>query len=588
MAAAARLRIAPDLALPLEAVTETIAILGIRGSGKTNTAVVMTEELLKQGQQVLIVDPTDVWWGLKSSKDGERPGFPVVILGGKHADLPLAERDGATVADFVVDEHVPTILSLRHFESKSAQRRFVTDLARRLYFRKGESGNDTPLMVIIDEASLFVPQRVGAAEAEMVGAIQQLVRQGRSSGFGVTLIDQRPATVNKDVLTQLELLVAHRISSPQDRKAIEAWVEQHDTEDVGETFLSSIASLPQGTAWFWSPGWLNVFSKAAVRERSTYDSSRTPKPGEILVTPKKVADVDLIALKTKLAATIEKARADDPVALKKRIAELERATKNAATDPAAIDRAKEQGRHEAALRHEHLMRQMRAKLSSIVADVRSVHDAAESLNALLVPEPTASAAAQRPTPPRGPARPASSRPPSSPASRARASAPRGDLSKGQQKIVNALAELEAIDVFAPGRAQLGMFAGYNLTGGTGAQHIADLVSMGLVEIPGAGAVQLTDAGRAAADAIEPPSDINELHLRMLSKLSAGQRKILEHLLEIYPTPISRAELGAAAGYNLTGGTGAQHVADLVTLGAAKIPQAGRVVASDILFPAALS
>jgi len=160
------------------------------------------------------------------------------------------------------------------------------------------------------------------------------------------------------------------------------------------------------------------------------------------------------------------------------------------------------------------------------------------------------------------------------------------LTKGQQKLLNALAELEVLGVDAPSRYQLGMVAGYNLTGGSGAQHIADLGAAGLVSI-GAGVVSLTDAGRAAADPADAPTSLSELHERVFAKLSDGQRRIAEHLIAIYPDAISRAELGAAAGYNLTGGSGAQHVADLVTVGAARIPGPGKVAASDLLFPALL-
>jgi DNA helicase HerA-like ATPase len=59
------LSIAKGLTLPTEAVTQTLAILGIRGSGKTNTAVVLSEELLKAKHQTVIIDPVDVWWGPK-------------------------------------------------------------------------------------------------------------------------------------------------------------------------------------------------------------------------------------------------------------------------------------------------------------------------------------------------------------------------------------------------------------------------------------------------------------------------------------------------------------------------------------------
>lgn len=56
-----------DFTLPLELVTQTAAVVGIRGSGKTVTATVEVEEALKAGVPVVVIDPTDVWWGLKNS-----------------------------------------------------------------------------------------------------------------------------------------------------------------------------------------------------------------------------------------------------------------------------------------------------------------------------------------------------------------------------------------------------------------------------------------------------------------------------------------------------------------------------------------
>ena len=64
------LRISDDLSLPLEAVTETFAIFGKRGKGKTNAAVVLVEELFRAGLPVVVLDPIGVWYGLKASADG--------------------------------------------------------------------------------------------------------------------------------------------------------------------------------------------------------------------------------------------------------------------------------------------------------------------------------------------------------------------------------------------------------------------------------------------------------------------------------------------------------------------------------------
>lgn len=330
--------IAKDLALPLDAATTTGAICGIRGSGKTNTAVVLVEELLDAGQQCVIFDPTDVWYGLKSSKNGKSAGYPVVVLGGKRGDLPLSSDDGAVIADFIVDNPALSIvLALRHFESKAQEQRFVTDCCRRLYFRKGQQDSPSPVTLLFDEASRHVPQMVRGEDAACVGAVQQIVRQGRSSGFGVVLIDQRPATVNKDVLAQLETLIMHRITSPQDRKALTAWIEQHDTHDAAADFLGTLAALRKGEAWIWSPEFLDIFERVQIRERRTFDSSYTPKIGERRTGPQKLADVDLQALRAKLAQTIEEARENDVDELKAKIANLEHALDDARNSFANLD-----------------------------------------------------------------------------------------------------------------------------------------------------------------------------------------------------------------------------------------------------------
>ncbi len=80
------------------------------------------------GLPVVIVDPVGVWWGLRSSADGTAEGLPVVIFGGDHADLPLAETAGELLADLVVDERVPAVLDLSTL-SKSAGRRFMTAIS---------------------------------------------------------------------------------------------------------------------------------------------------------------------------------------------------------------------------------------------------------------------------------------------------------------------------------------------------------------------------------------------------------------------------------------------------------------------------
>lgn len=315
-----RLQIASDLALPAAVASQAVCLIGIRGSGKTNTAGVMAEELLDHGQPIVVLDPTDAWFGLRSSRDGKSDGYPIYVFGGPHGDLDLLETSGKEIAEFVAATRVSVILSLRHLR-KNAQRRFVTEFCEELYHLKGKPEYRSPLTVFVDEAPLFVPQKVMGENARTVGAVEDLIARGRNAGFGVVLLSQRLATVNKDVATQCDTIICHRVPSPQDRKAIADWFEENASVDELKTILGSLATLKNGEAWVWAPS-VSIIQRTQIRLRKTYDSSATPQGTP--VPPKVMTKVDIDALRSKLAASVERTKADDPKELKRVIAAKDR------------------------------------------------------------------------------------------------------------------------------------------------------------------------------------------------------------------------------------------------------------------------
>ena len=314
----AKLTIADGIVLPDEVVTETIGIVGQKGAGKTYTAKVLTEEMYRAGLPVCVLDPLGVWHGLRSSADGDDEGYPFVVLGGDHADAPIEPTSGEVIADFVIDEAAWTVIDLSHFR-KAEMRRFVTAFLSKLYH-----ANRAPLHLMCDEADLFAPQRPGKDETALLGAMEDIVRRGRARGVGITMITQRPAVIHKDVLTQIGTLICHRITGPQDRNAVDDWVRAHGSKEQRDEMMAGLASLPTGTAWVWSPQWLDLFAQAQIRTAYTFDSSVTPGRGKTRLEPRTRADVDLSSLADRIADTIERAKANDPKELRARIAKLER------------------------------------------------------------------------------------------------------------------------------------------------------------------------------------------------------------------------------------------------------------------------
>lgn len=609
-----------DFTLPLEVMTYAMAIHGVRGRGKTVTASVIVEELLKARQQVVIIDPTDVWWGLKSSLDGKGEGFPVVILGGFHGDLPLDEGAGAALAEFAVGRRASMILSLRHL-SKTKQRRFVADFAEHLYHLKGEPEARTPLFLAIDEASQFVPQRVHKGQERMVGAIDTIVRLGRASGLGVALIDQRPATVNKDSLSQVEVLVAHGLTGKHDRKAIDDWIQEKGDPELRDAFLSALPSLPQGEALIWAP-LLEVFEHVRVRMRETFDSSKTPKPGEAPPVPETLAEVDLEALGAELREAVAQAEANDPKKLRAQIQELERDLEEAeqrseflSGQVQDLDAAVREAR--ADVGPEEIEERVAEALDDAVA--RAVTTAADRIQATVDEAYRRAKAAEstinetlgaidevalllddvREEPPPAPAATPGARRERRPRPRVVGSTPAAEpraievtdqdpeLTGPQRKILGALAKLEALGLVRPDKSQVGAFSGYSPKSSTFRTYMGQLSTADLVTYPSPGLVSLTDAGRKAAGRVETPPTLEDLHAAWFGILDGPRGKLLTEVIRAHPRALTNEKLAERSGYSAASSTFRTYRGTLSSLGLIEYPEPGVVQATPLLFPEGL-
>jgi hypothetical protein len=567
-----KLKLGEGLQIPIEVAGQAVALVGIRGSGKTNTAGVIAEELLDRGQQIVVLDPTDAWWGLRSD-------YPVFIFGGPHGDLALNETDGKTLAEFVVQEKVPIILSLRHLR-KGAQRRLIMEFCEELYHLKGKPEYREPLTVFIDEAPQFVPQRVMGEMARLVGAVQDMILLGRNVGFGVVLISQRFATLNADVRTQADTVIVHRLPSPLDRKALTEWIEENATIAEQKEVLSSLAKLNTGEAWMWSP-YFDLFKRAQIRPRKTFDSSAAPKQGAPARAPKDLTKVDLEKLKGKLAATIEKAKADDPRELRKqlaekakRISELEKATSGFAS-------SNERTKHEVKTVEKFVLKDGQlARLEKIYERVlneaerhaaaielfwkQQSDEAKAMLNVLALV-----AGEQKPfrpadvVPLRQPTATTTAAPPRS--SQARRVAPASGNERRPARLVSdasssgALPKMHRAMLIALAqhpegltKKQILVHTGYASSGPV-STAFADLARDGFVAAEG-NRLQVTRAGLAALGPFDPLPLGDELREWLLSgdKLSTMEKALLSWVCDAYPNAISKGDVLAKANYASSG------------------------------------
>lgn len=536
------LEIASDLTLPLDYITETGAILARRGAGKTYTALKLAEEFARNDLPFVAIDPTGVMWGLRSSASGTDTGWPITILGGGHGDLPLEPTSGKIIADFVVHSGASVILDLSMFESNAESYRFLYEFADRLYRLKAAPELRQPLHLLLDEADQYCPQQVRPDQTKMLGAWEKIVKLGRSRGLGMTMITQRPATLNKNVLTQIEVLFAMQITSPQDRKAIEAWIAGNASKEEAKEMIDSLASLRKGEGWFWSPGWLRVLQRIKISQRLTFDSSRTPEAGQVR-EPRRIAEVDLDELASRMSATIEKVQASDPERLKARIRELERELGSRPIETQVVTETIEvvpkhiltmaTGLAEKVVDASMVLEQVSTwadELVGAIADVKGEAPAPRGAKVWIDPEDVA----VRPTP--------------KPRSVVSGSGPTDPtLGKAHKAILSVLAQ------YPGGRSkrQVGMLTGYSTKGGGFNNALSSMRTSGYINT--GDPITITGEGLQALGDYEALPEGRELFDYWVGKLGKAEKAILIALERHWPVVISKAKLGELTGYEPGGG-----------------------------------
>lgn len=580
------LDLAANLTPPNTLVTETAAFIGTRGSGKTYAAGVLAEEIAYHNQLV-VLDPVGVWYGLRLTKDGKALGVPIAVFGGDHADVPLAPSAGEMVAAIVAARRINVVLDVSPF-TIGEMHRFSADFATHLFQLK--KAQRSPLHLILEEAHEFLPQVVGPREAEMVGAFKRLWKIGRNYGIGGTLVSQRPAELNKGALNLTERMFCGRLKGPQDRKAIEGWARDQDADMDA---LDQLATLPNGELVHWTD---KGVIRVRFREKRTFDASKTPEAGDITPTAMPMlgrGDLDII--RDSMASYIEEAKANNPRALRDKVraleAELEAVHRGHAKVAAAAPPAKTKELivYRVPDRQPELLTEIGRAMEVIDLEVgtlaREIASAKSALGSLVKLTDQVNAALARAAGPQRvelervlpmagkfedlDPRPllASARVVNTPKDWPHANGAGGDdkLPKGARAMLAALASSH---VGSMTRRQIATLSGMKVTGGTFAKYLGILKGGNYLDVNGA-QLQLTEKGRAAAGEVEIPLGRDELLAHWSSRLPAGAREMLNSIvLRGPPDGITRTEwaMGLSKPLEPSGGTFAKYLGILVTRG----------------------
>lgn len=521
--------------IPDKALRESGAIIGRRGSGKTYVAKGIVERKLAAGDRTCIIDPTGAWWGLRSSADGTKPGFPVLVFGGDHADVKLTDGMGSALAEQLGSQNMPAIVDVSEF-TMAGRVRFVTAFLEALY-----RVNRLPLSLFIDEADMFAPQRPGKDELTMLGRMEQIARRGRVRGFIPWLITQRPASLHKSVLSQVNTLVAMQLTAPQDRDALGDWIEGQADRAEGKRILAELPKLPEGEGFVWVPH-EGMLERVKFPPIATFDSSRSPEPG-VAPPPVNLAKVDLTALSGALLDMAEPDEGDElagkgRAVLEARIVELEEqlANKPPSTGPdpetlaAEYSRGLRRGVAEAWTAEWPSLQELRGTLAQAIVAIdafgQKVADSAEAEEPPPIPESVQISARSYPR-----------------ATQVTRDAAAGGLGVGERAILTAIAQHPR----GVTREQLSILTGYRRS--TRDTYVQRLAGRDMVLIQADGTIEVLLAGkRALGPDFQPLPTGAKLRAHWMGRLPEGERRIFEVVIGAYPKAVERDALSQATDY----------------------------------------
>lgn len=294
--------------IDVERFIETRAIIQANsGAGKSYSIRKLLEATHGKVQQI-VLDMEGEFGTLRSKYD--------YILAGKGGDIPADPRTAELLARKVLELEASLIVDL--YELKKHERiLFVKNFIDAMVNSPKELWH--PVLIVIDEAHVFVPEK---GESAAAGAVVDLATRGRKRGFCAVLATQRLSKLNKDVAAECLNKLIGRTSLDIDRKRA-----GDELGFIGAKDSISLRNLEPGNFYFFGPA---IGAEVRLGRIDPVETSH-PKAGHRIGAMKTAPTAKIKAVLQKLVDLPKEAQAElaDKSAMTSRIRELEKQVREA-------------------------------------------------------------------------------------------------------------------------------------------------------------------------------------------------------------------------------------------------------------------
>ena len=554
--------IGEDLECDLDSLVETrLLVQAGSGAGKSHFLRRLLEQTFGKIQH-LVIDTEGEFATL-------RERFDYVLAAKEGGDTAAEPRIAPLLIRRLLELQASAILDISELKP-AARVEFVRRVAETLVDVPRKFWN--PLLLVIDEAQIFCPQKGDAAS---MNAINDLMGRARKRNFCPVLATLRLSMLHKDsaMLCQNKL-IGQSMEVDAKRAADELGL-------AGRDRWRQLMTLERGHFYAFGPAISRVVTKVVVGDTLTKPPPRGARSMPPPVAPEKVRL--LLPQLADLPAEAEAER-ESIQALKGQVTGLRRELTAAARiapppDEAVIERhvqaavktaTRDQEAKIATERRQH--ERLRKNVGDVAARLLKAVDGTEPVPQISQPV--------SPAPRRDPE--AVTAPPPAQVSQPVSQNGTDGLRKGAVRI---LAELARRYPLHWTRSQIAQLTAFTASGGTFTTYLGDLRRAGYIEVAGRD-VSITDDGLAAVgDVPSAPTTHDEIMAMWREKMRSGEFRLLEVIVGAGPEGIDRAQLATETEYTMTGGTFTTYIGTLRRNGLITV-QGPLLRATDLLFPEA--
>jgi len=235
---------------------EIIDLLSAKLSGPQIGVLYQAVKEIKEFKQVYTI--RDIIDTVNRSKSNAR--WNVVASLESLASVGIFSDQGGTPVTDLVKKGKCSLINMKGVPP-DVQDVVVARLMKEL-FESRKAGKIPPLLVIIEEAHNYCPEH-GFGHAVSSSMLRTVASEGRKFGMGLCVVSQRPAKIDKNIISQCNTNIILKVTNPNDLKAIIQSVEglTHQTYE-------EIQRLPIGIALI-SGASLQIPIMVEIRSRET-------------------------------------------------------------------------------------------------------------------------------------------------------------------------------------------------------------------------------------------------------------------------------------------------------------------------------